>query len=189
LNVRAGDSVAVFGSGGIGLNAIMAAAFAGAMPVIAIDPSPTRRAFAKLYGATHVIDPNDVDVIAAVKTIVPQGVDVAVEASGLPAVMDQAANSTRQQGGRAVVIGNAAHGKMISISPGLFNSGRSLLGTWGGDSQPDRDYGRFGRLLNSGRFPIRDLLSKPYKLEEANNALSDLAAGLVGRPLIDMSLS
>jgi S-(hydroxymethyl)glutathione dehydrogenase/alcohol dehydrogenase len=188
LKVQPGDSVAVFGTGGIGLNALMAAALAGAMPVIGIDPNPTRRALAKIYGATHVIDPAEGDVIAAIKKIVPQGVDLAVESSGVPTVMDQAVNATRQQGGRAVVIGNAKHGASLSINPGVFNQGKSLLGTWGGDSVPDRDYGRFGRLLGSNRFPVRDLLSKPYSLAQADQALQDLAAGKVGRPLIDMSL-
>lgn len=188
LKVQAGDSVAVFGTGGIGLNALMAAALAGATPVIGIDPNPTRRALAKLYGATHVIDPAEGDVIAQIKKIMPQGVDLAVESSGVPAVMDQAVNSTRQQGGRAVVIGNAKHGAMLSLSPGVFNQGKSLLGTWGGDSVPDRDYPRFGRLLASNRFPVRDLLSKSYSLAQADQALQDLAAGKVGRPLIDMSI-
>lgn len=188
LKVRAGDAVAVFGTGGIGLNALMAAALAGAMPVIGIDPNPTRRALAKSYGATHVIDPGVGDVIAEIKKIVPQGVDVALESSGIPAVMEQAINATRQQGGRAVVIGNAKHGTVLSLNPGVFNQGKSLLGTWGGDSMPDRDYGRFGRLLSSGRFPVRGLLSKPYSLAQADQALQDLAAGKVGRPLIDMSL-
>jgi len=103
-------------------------------------------------------------------------------------VMEQAVNATRQQGGRAVVIGNARHGARLSLDPAVFNQGKSLLGTWGGDSVPDRDFGRFGRLLASGRFPVRDLLSKPYALEQADRALQDLAAGAVGRPLIDMSL-
>jgi S-(hydroxymethyl)glutathione dehydrogenase/alcohol dehydrogenase len=188
LKVQPGDSVAVFGTGGIGLNALMAAALAGAMPVIGIDPNPTRRALAKLYGATHVIDPAAGDVAAEIKKIVPQGVDLAVESSGVPTVMDQAVNATRQQGGRAVVIGNAKHGASLTLNPGVFNQGKSLLGTWGGDSFPDRDYGRFGRLLGSGRFPVRDLLSKPYTLAQADQALQDLAAGKVGRPLIDMSL-
>ena len=53
---------------------------------------------------------------------------------------------------------------------------------------PERDYGRYGRLLASGRFPVRDLLSKPYRLADADQVLADLAAGKVGRPLIDMSL-
>ena len=63
------------------------------------------------------------------------------------------------------------------------------MGTWGGDSVPDRDYGRFARLLASGRFPVRDLLSKPYKLSQTDTALKDLASGKVGRPLIDMKLT
>lgn len=187
LKVQPGDAVAVFGTGGIGLNALMAAALAGAMPIIGIDPNPTRRALAKIYGATHVIDATG-DVLAEIKKIVPQGVDLAAESSGIPAVMEQAINSTRQQGGRAVVIGNARHGAVLPLNPGVFNQGKSLLGTWGGDSVPDRDYGRYGRLLSSGRFPVRDLLSKPYSLEQADQALQDLAAGKVGRPLIDMSL-
>ena len=187
LKVQPGDAVAVFGTGGIGLNALMAAALAGAMPVIGIDPNPTRRALAQIYGATHVIDASG-DVLDEIKKIVPQGVDLAVESSGIPAVMEQAINATRQQGGRAVVIGNAKHGAVLSLNPGVFNQGKSLLGTWGGDSMPDRDYGRYGRLLNSGRFPVRDLLSKPYSLAQADQALQDLAAGKVGRPLIDMSL-
>jgi S-(hydroxymethyl)glutathione dehydrogenase/alcohol dehydrogenase len=188
LKAQPGDSVAVFGTGGVGLHALMAAALVGAMPVIAIDPNPTRRALAPLYGATHVIDPTGVDVLAEIKKIAPQGVDIAVESSGVPAAMEQAVNATRQQGGRAVVIGNARQGAVLSLNPSVFNQGKSLMGTWGGDSVPDRDYGRFARLLGAGRFPVRDLLSKPYALEQADQALQDLASGKIGRPLIDMSL-
>jgi S-(hydroxymethyl)glutathione dehydrogenase / alcohol dehydrogenase len=188
LKAQPGDAVAVFGTGGIGLNALMAAALVGAMPVIGIDPNPTRRALAKIYGATHVIDPSESDVLGQIKKIVPQGVDLAVESSGVAAVMEQAISATRQQGGRAVVIGNAKQGDVLSLNPSVFNQGKSLLGTWGGDSIPDRDYGRFARLLSSGRFPVRDLLSKPYSLEQADQALQDLASGKIGRPLIEMSL-
>jgi S-(hydroxymethyl)glutathione dehydrogenase / alcohol dehydrogenase len=188
LKVQPGDAVAVFGTGGIGLNALIAAHLAGAMPVIGIDPNPTRCALARIYGATHVIDASAADVITEIRKITPQGVDLAVESSGVPAVMEQAVNATRPQGGRAVVIGNARHGAALTLDPGVFNQGKSLLGTWGGDSVPDRDYARYGRLLASGRFPVRDLLSKPYSLAQADQALADLAAGKVGRPLIDMSL-
>jgi S-(hydroxymethyl)glutathione dehydrogenase / alcohol dehydrogenase len=189
LKAQPGDAIAVFGAGGVGLNALMAAALVGAMPLVAIDPNPTRRALAKIYGATHVIDPGESDVLAEIKKIAPQGVDWAVECSGQPAVMEQAVNAVRPQGGRAVVIGNARQGALLSLDPSLFNQGKSLLGTWGGDSRPDRDYGRFARLLGSGRFPVRDMLSKPYALEETDQALQDLASGKVGRPLIDMRLS
>lgn len=189
LQVKPGDAVAIFGTGGIGLNACMAASFAGAVPVIGIDLAPARRELALRCGCSHVIDPAEGDVGAAIRKIVPNGVDLAVEATGVPAVMEQAVNATRQQGGRAVVIGNAKQGDTLTISPGVFNQGKSLLGTWGGDSVPDRDYGRFARLLASGRFAPRDLLSAPYSLAQINDALSDLAGGKVGRPLIDMALA
>ncbi|QPH52609.1 zinc-binding dehydrogenase [Pontivivens ytuae] len=188
LKARPGDSVAVFGTGGVGLNAVMAAAFSGATPVIGIDPSPARRELAITYGATHVLDPSESDVVEAIREIVPGGVDLAAEASGQPAVMKQALQTTRAQGGRAVVIGNAKAGNALSLDPGLFNQGKSLLGTWGGDSVPDRDYARFGKLIASDRFPVQDLLSAPYALSQINEALTDLAAGTIGRPLIDMSL-
>ena len=185
--VRAGDAVAVFGTGGIGLNACMGAAFAGATPVIGIDPSPERRLLASRFGATTTIDPGAGDVGAAIRALVPGGVDVAIEATGLPEVMALALAVTRSQGGRAVVIGNARHGVTLSLDPGLFNQGKSLLGTWGGDSVPDRDNGRLTRLLTSPRFDPRGLLSAPYPLAAANQALEDLESGRVGRPLIDMS--
>jgi S-(hydroxymethyl)glutathione dehydrogenase/alcohol dehydrogenase len=188
LKAQPGDAIAVFGTGGVGLHAVMAAALVGAMPIVAIDPNPTRRALAPLYGATHAIDPAATDVLAEIKKIVPQGVDIAVESSGVPAAMEMAVNATRQQGGRAVVIGNARHGAILSLNPSVFNQGKSLMGTWGGDSVPDRDYGRYARLLGAGRFPVGNLLSKPYALEQADQALQDLASGTIGRPLINMSL-
>ena len=188
LAARPGDSVAVFGTGGIGLNALMAAAFSGATTIIAVDPAPQRRELAIRFGATHTIDPTAVEVVAEIRKIVAGGVDHAVEATGIPAVMEQAVNATRSQGGRAVVIGNAKAGSRLALDPSVFNQGKSMLGTWGGDSVPERDYPRFGRMLASGRFPVAGLLSKPYRLDQADQALKDLAAGTVGRPLIDMSL-
>ena len=86
-----------------------------------------------------------------------------------------------------MVIGNARHGATLSLDPGQFNQGKSLLGTWGGDSVPDRDYARFARLLAMPNFDPRGLLSAPYRLADVNQALEDLEAGRVGRPLIDMA--
>lgn len=183
-----GESVAIFGTGGIGLNACMAAAFAGAMPILAIDPNPSRRALALAFGATHTIDPSEGDVLAAISTIVPRGVDAAIEATGLPSAMAQALHAVRQQGGRAVAIANARHGSLLTIDPAAFNQGKTLHGTWGGDSVPDRDYPRYGRLLASGRFDLKKFISAAYSLARANDALSDLVAGVVGRPVIDMRL-
>ncbi len=187
LDIKAGDAIAVFGTGGIGLNALMAAALAGGNPVIGVDLKESRRTLAKSFGATHVIDPSAGPVADRIKAIAPNGVDLAVEATGIPSVMADAISVVRQQGGRAVVIGNARVGSEFRISPNVFNQGKSLLGTWGGDSIPDRDYPRYGRLIASGRFPVRDLLSQPYRLEDINEALDDMRTGRIGRPLIDMS--
>jgi S-(hydroxymethyl)glutathione dehydrogenase/alcohol dehydrogenase len=189
LRALPGESVVVFGTGGIGLNAVMAASMAGATPVIGVDPNPSRRALAQAYGATHVIDPNAGDPVTEIRKVLPQGADAAVEATGLPSVMEQALKAVRQQGGRAVVIGNAKYGAQLTLDPGLFNAGKSLMGTWGGDAVPDRDYARFARLLAATRFDVRGLLSAPYRLDQASQALDDLAEGRVGRPLIDMSLT
>lgn len=188
LQAASGSSIAIFGVGGIGLHACMAAACAGCAPIIAIDPNPQRRALAVLFGATHVLDPTAAEPVAAVRALVPGGVDAAVEASGSPLAMRQAMEGCRARGGHAVVIGNARFDAVLSLSPALFNQGKSLLGTWGGDSRPERDFASFASLLAAERFPVRRLLSAPYSLSEAGQALQDLAAGRVSRPLIDMGL-
>lgn len=188
LEAHAGHSVVIFGTGGIGLNAAMAAGFAGAVPVIGVDPNPARRELALKFGCTHVIDPVACDVTEVVREICPGGADFVVEATGLSGVMRAATDVLRSQGGRMVVIGNAKIGDDLVLNPGVFNQGKSILGTWGGDAIPERDYPRFAKLLATKRYPIADLLSKPYRLSEATHALDDLANGRVGRPLIDMSL-
>lgn len=184
---RPGQSVAVFGAGGVGISAILGAVVSGCVPVIAVDINPDKLALAKQMGATHVVNAKDGDPAKAIAEIVAGGVDFAVEATGVPAVMLQALQAVRQQGGRAVVCGNAHAGTTVDIDPRLFNAGKSLMGTWGGDSVPERDYPRYARLLMAGKLNVEPLLSRPYKLADINAALDDLEAGRVGRPLIDMS--
>lgn len=188
LKLEKGQSIAIFGTGGIGLNAVLAAACIGSPLIIGVDPSTGRRALAKLLGATHLINPEEGNVLEQLKSVAPQGVDVAVEATGLPDVMLQAANAVKAQGGRAVVIGNAKYGSELKLDPGIFNQGKSLMGTWGGDSQPDRDTPRFADMIATCDKPVSSLLSQPYSLAQAQSALDDLGSGRVGRPLIDMSL-
>ena len=100
--------------------------------------------------------------------------------------MATAHSVVRPRGGRAVVIGNAPKGQTIVLDPLQFNLGKSLLGTWGGDAVPDRDFPDFAALMAAGVIDVEPLLSSPYKLEEINNALDDLEEGRIGRPLIKM---
>lgn len=187
--VRPGDRVAVFGAGGIGLCAIAAAVVSGAVPVMAVDVSPERLAVARALGAHVLIDGGRSDPVAAIGAQAPGGVDVAIEASGRPEVMAQALAAVRPRGGTAVVIGNAHQGEELRIDPGQLNQGKRLLGTWGGDTHPDRDFPRYARLITSGKLNFDALLSAPaYSLTEINRALDDLEARRVPRPLIDMRL-
>jgi S-(hydroxymethyl)glutathione dehydrogenase/alcohol dehydrogenase len=184
-----GSSVVVMGAGGIGLCAVMAAKASGCVPIIAVDPNPMKRRLAVELGATHALDPTIADPVKEIRLLTNGGADTAIEATGRPDVMLQAAHCVRPQGGRAVIVGNAHAGQTIALDPRILNDGKSLLGTWGGDSQPDRDVPRFARLLATGRIAVKPLLSKPYRLADVDAALDDLEAGTVGRPLLDMSLA
>ena len=143
---------------------------------------------AKRLGATHTINPSTMDVAAELKKLLPGGLDIAIDFTGRTGVMAQALESVRMQGGTAVVVGNAHHGEKLSFDPAQLNQGKRLLGTWGGDSQPDRDYPTYCRLLTAGRVDLTPLMTSRYSLEQANAALDDLEAARAIRPLIDMSI-
>jgi S-(hydroxymethyl)glutathione dehydrogenase/alcohol dehydrogenase len=186
---KAGESIAVFGAGGIGQSAIMTAVALGLDPVIAVDVAEDKLQLAKAFGAKILINPKNDDVLAAIKAATNgKGVDLAVEATGQPQIMAMAFESVRAQGGRAVIAGNAKAGEELRLQPGLLNQGKSLLGTWGGDSIPDRDFPRIAELMVTKKIDVAPLLSKRYALAEINVALGDLKDGRVGRPVIDMSL-
>ena len=184
---RPGQSMAIFGTGGIGLCAVAGAAIAGCTPIIAIDIRADKLDLAKQMGATHCVCAAGVNPLEQVARICPGGVDFAVEASGRPEVMLQALEIVRGQGGVAVVIGNARYGERVNLDPRQLNLGKRLLGTWGGDNWPDRDYPRYSKLLRSGKLNLDPILSKTYRLNEINDAIDDLEAGREARPLIKMA--
>lgn len=185
--LRPGQSLVVFGAGGIGLCALAGAAARGADPLIAVDRLPDKLVLARQLGATHTVLAGETNPVEAIRAIWPNGVDVAIEATGRPAVMQQALEVVRAQGGTAVIAGNARQGETINLDPRQLNQGKRLLGTWGGDNVPDRDFPVYQQLLRDHTLPLSNLLSKRYRLEEINRALDDLEAGLVARPLIEMT--
>ena len=184
--VQPGQGVAVFGTGGIGLCALAAAAITGADPLIAVDINPARLEIARQLGATAIINATESDPVDHIQALVAGGLDVAIEASGIPAVMRQALLSVRSRGGTVVVIGNARFGQRLEIDPAQLNQGKRLLGTWGGDNEPDRDFPKYCELLVAGRLNLSPLLAKTYTLETINDALEDLQFGRVPRPLVAM---
>ncbi len=181
-------SLIVFGAGGVGLCAIAAASFIGCNPIVAVDVLPTKLDLALQFGATQIINSETQNLANELTKIIPQGVDFAIEAVGETRVMSQALESVRPQGGKAVVIGNARDGQLVSMDPKLFNQGKSLMGCWGGNSHPDRDIEDYTQIISANRDIFNALFSTPYKLADINVALDDLESGEIGRPIIDMAM-
>ncbi|MBI4604728.1 MAG: zinc-binding dehydrogenase [Planctomycetes bacterium] len=184
----AGKSLAVFGAGGIGLSAVLAAAMVGLDVVIAVDVAPHKLEQARAAGATHAVDARERDPVAAVLEITGgRGADFAIEAAGRRATMEGAFAAVRPAGGLCVLAGNLPHGERISVDPMDLIRGKRIAGTWGGESMPDRDIPIYADLYLSGKLNLAVLLTHAYGLGEINRALDDLEAGKVGRALIDMS--
>ena len=182
------QSIAVFGTGGVGLCAVAGAALSGCAPIVAVDVQDRKLALARAMGATHTVNAAQADPIEEIKTLCPHGLDFAVEASGRTEVMEKMLAAVRPRGGTVVVVGNAPRGERFNLDPYELNLGKRLLGTWGGDTQPDRDFPRHIERCRSGELDLAPLLSAPYRLEEINTVLDDLEAGRAIRPLIDMTL-
>jgi S-(hydroxymethyl)glutathione dehydrogenase/alcohol dehydrogenase len=185
---RPGQSLAVFGVGGVGCCAVAGAFLSGCQPIIAVDVNPWKLELARQFGATHTVLAEDATVVDKVTQLADGQLDFAIEVSGRPSVMQQALNAVRPQGGIAVVVGNARHGEKLEIDPRWLNQGKQLRGTWGGDNVPERDFPRYQRLVAAGRLRLEPLLGKSYALGEVNRALEELEQGTVARPILDMSL-
>ncbi|MCS6814505.1 MAG: zinc-binding dehydrogenase [Cyanobacteria bacterium] len=186
LRVTPGSSVAIFGVGGVGLSAVMAASLANAMPIIAIDIFDHKLQQALELGATHTINAKTQDVQTALMDITAgKGVDYAIEAAGRTQTMEGAIAAIRAPGGVAVLAGNLAAGERISLDPFDLIKGKQILGTWGGETNPDRDIPRYANLFQAGKLALEQLITHTYSLDDINRALEDLETGKVGRALIE----
>jgi S-(hydroxymethyl)glutathione dehydrogenase/alcohol dehydrogenase len=182
---RAGESVAVFGCGGIGLSAVLGAVVAGAAPIVAVDVNPAKLAIAGDLGATLGIDASAADPVAAILERVPGGVDHAIVAVGDAGAVEQAF-AALAVGGTCVLLGNPpSRTPPIAISPHQLLVGeRRLVGSVYGSSNPPIDFLRFIDLHLAGRLPLDRLVTRRYRLDEADRAFADLAAGELARGLI-----
>jgi S-(hydroxymethyl)glutathione dehydrogenase/alcohol dehydrogenase len=183
--VRPGHHVAVFGAGGVGLNIVAGALLAGAARVIVLDRVPDRLHLAQRLGATHVVDVREEDPVQAVLARTDGfGADVAFEAVGTPETIAQAFNAARR-GGTAVVVGVAPPHEEVSLNAFAFPSqGKTLKGSWYGDSYPARDIPALAQLYLSGRLHPERLIARRYTRDEVPQAFMDLQDGRVGRPVV-----
>jgi len=194
LQVRPGQSVAVFGAGGIGLCAISAAAIVDAHPVIAVDVNESKLDFARRFGATHGINAESSDPVQAIKELTAGGVDFALDAIGLPSTQEQILRAVRpgfsglNKGGTALLIGITPPDAKAVLDTSLFAGNRSFTRTSGGDCKPDRDFPIFFRWVREGKLQLDELVTARYRLDQINQAVDDLEHGrILGRGILTLS--
>jgi S-(hydroxymethyl)glutathione dehydrogenase/alcohol dehydrogenase len=183
--VQPGESVAVFGAGGVGLNVIQGAGIVGANPIIAVDLNERKLGFAKQFGATHVVNGGKGDPVDAIKELTGgRGVDYAFEVIGRADVMVQAFMATRR-GGKAVIVGVPPMTDMVSV-PGFLMplAEKSLIGSLYGSADMSRDVPRLLGLYRAGKLKLDELVTRRFRIEEVGEAFGALERGEVARGVI-----
>jgi len=187
--VKPGSTVAIFGIGGVGVNAIQGAAIAGAAKIIACDVKDANLEIAKEFGATNTINTKDQDVEAIVKEITNGvGVHYAIDCSGHTIATENAWKITRK-GGTVVVVGAFNPEQKLNLPAGGFHRvGKVLKGSFYGDTQPFRDFPMIAQLYLDGKFKLDELVLERIKLDEINKAFDsfhDCSCINVGRAVIE----
>ncbi|MFE4993494.1 Zn-dependent alcohol dehydrogenase [Streptomyces mirabilis] len=182
--VRAGESVAVFGVGGVGLAALQAARIAGASQVIAVDISAEKESLAREAGATHYVVASDTTAREIRSLTGKQGVDVAVECVGRAVTIRAAWDSTRR-GGRTTVVGIGGKDQHVTFNAlEIFHWGRTLSGCVYGNSDPARDLPVLAEHVRAGRLDLGMLVTERIGLDGIPGAFENMVAGKGGRALV-----
>ena len=186
-HVKVGQSVVVFGVGGVGLCIAQAAQLVSAYPIVAVDVVESKLEMARRFGATHCINSKKApDVEKAIRDIVgSQGADVVVETTGIARVIEAAYGLTQPKG-KTILVGVPRKGDNISIYSLPLHFKKILTGSEGGDSEPHNDIPRYVRLVQAGKFRLDGLITHEFKLEQINDAIKLVVAGEAGRVLVAM---
>ena len=201
--VQKGQSVAVFGVGGVGLSAIAAAAVIGANPIIAVDLDDAKLDFARKFGATHGVNARDTDAVAEIGKLTLdevesnlagrpiQGVDFAFDWIGVPKTMEQILGAARSgstakfPGGTAVLVGVPQTDVTLSARDILTNEKR-YIGSLAGSCNPERDFPMFLRWYREGDLDLDALVTQRYRLDQINEATTALERGQIsGRAIME----
>jgi Zn-dependent alcohol dehydrogenase len=172
--VSAGESVAIFGLGGVGLAALLGAHASGANPLIAVDVAAHKFELARELGATHCINAADADAIDQLRELAHGGVQFAIESVGSERVLAQAYAATRR-GGTTVTVGLPAPDRMLSVPAfSLVTEERTIKGSYMGSAVPSRDVPRFIALYRAGHLPVDRMLTHRLQLDEINTGFDRL---------------
>ena len=184
-NVSRGDSVAVFGCGGVGDAAIAGAHLAGAHTIVAVDLDDRKLELARKFGATHTVNSSMEDPVEAIRAVTDgNGVDVAIEAVGLPVTYQQAFNA-RDLAGTVVLVGVPNPEATLELPMiEVFGRGGSLKSSWYGDCLPSRDFPMLIDLYLQGRLDLDRFVSETIALDEVEEAFHKMERGEVLRSVV-----
>lgn len=185
--VAKGDSVAVFGLGGIGLNVVQGAQLAGASRIIGIDLNPARAEEGKIFGMTDFINPADGDAVDAVRSLTAGGVDHSFECVGHPALMKQALDATRIGWGCCTVLGVPADGQQIQITPFDLQLGRTVKGSFMGNMRGRSDLPMLLDHYVDGRLKLDELVSHHLPIEQVNTGFQIMEEGAAKRVVVSFT--
>ena len=185
--LKSGESIAVYGVGGVGIAVVMASALISAYPIVAIDINEFKLNKAEEYGATHVINAAEEDVSAKIKKIFPSGPDMFVETTGLNPVKEQSYELTNPKG-RTVFVGVTKGGEKVSIDSTPLHFGKHIVPSYGGSSNPSYDVPRLIQLEQLGRFNLEGMITHEFSLAEINEAMEGMQKGYILRCVIKMQI-
>jgi aryl-alcohol dehydrogenase len=185
LRVRSNESVAVFGTGSVGLAAVMAASFVGASPIVAVDINPQRLELAGALGATHSVNTGTEDLQARLAEISGGGFDHVLEVTARPEMLSKAVEVIAMTGSVALV-GGAPSGTTATIDMNTLLNGRRVRGIVQGDAVSKLFIPQLIDQYRAGRFPF-DELTTFYDFEQINDAIADMTAGRVIKPILRIS--
>ncbi len=183
-DVRPGESVAVYGAGGVGLNIIMGAALCGADPIIAVDTNSSKMEIAREFGATHTLYSDDSTIGQIQKITGGRGADHVFESVGLTFLQENALEATRP-GGTLTLVGLTPVGSGTNL-PGavITRTEKVIRGSFYGSVQPKRDFPMFIELYSKGKLMLDELVTRRYSLDQINEAYQDMLTGEVARGII-----
>lgn len=180
------SSIAVFGLGGVGMSALMAAVMCGCSPVIAVDVDAAKLSLARELGAAMLVNARERDPVTAIMEAVAGGVDFAVEAAGRGSTIEQAFASVRDVGGLCVFASHPPEDDVIRLDPHTLIRGKRIEGSWGGSTDSDRDIPMYAEKYRDGVLPLEKLVSHRFPLGQVNEALATLESGTALRILLEI---
>ena len=182
LKVKVGSSIAVFGTGAVGMSAIMAAKAAGCTVIIGVDIKSNRLELAEELGATHTVNPEEKNPVDRIKAISGNGVNYSIETTAIPEVYRQALECLDPVG-ECVLLGAPPIGTEVTFDMQSFLTGRRTRGVIEGDSIPQQIIPEMIELYRQGLFPF-DKLIETYAADEINQAVKDSESGKTIKPVI-----